>query len=100
MCKNREGNHCKKTGNICPWSQWCGKINDYKERPGIEKYCKFLQSESIEQIPEGYYKVEFFRHGFLYVNFKNEIIKVENPFDDIPLFVKVKKYKSTYKLSR
>lgn len=97
MCKYRDGNHCKKTGDICPWSQWCGKINAYKERPGAEQYCKFLKKE---ETPDGYYKVEFERRGYLYINFKNDIIKVLNPFDDIPNFVKVRKFKSTYKLSK
>ena len=97
MCKNRNGNHCKITDNICPWAQWCGKINAYKERPGIEKYCKYLNSEPT---PDGYYKVEFERHGYLYIIFQNETIKIQNPFTDIPKFVKVKKNKNSYKLSK
>lgn len=99
MCKFRDGNHCNKTGDICPWVQWCGKINAYKERAGMDKYCKFLK-EANEDIPDGYYKVEFARHGYLYIIFKNDVIKVENPFDDIPKFVKVKQTKTTYKLSK
>lgn len=97
MCKYRDGNHCKKTGDTCPWSQWCGKINAYKERSGAQQYCKFLQEEDV---PEGYCKVEFERRGYLYITFKNDVIKVQNPFDDIPNFVKVKKTKLTYKLSK
>lgn len=98
MCEYREDNHCKKTGGICPWLQWCGKINAYKERPGMNEYCKFLKEDN-EKIPEGYFKVEFERQGYLYITFKNDIIKVKNPFDYIPKFVKVKKNKLVYKLS-
>ena len=97
MCKNRKENICIITKNICPWAQWCGKISNWKERPGAEKYCKFLKEE---QTPEGYYKVEFERHGFLYVNYNNVIIKIENPFEDVPKFVKVKKTKVSYKLTK
>ena len=99
MCKYRDNKYCKKTGSICPWAQWCGKINAYKERAGAEKYCKFLHEEQ-EDAPDGYYKVEFERHGYLYINFKNDIIKILNPFEDVPNFVKVRKNKTTYKLSK
>lgn len=97
MCKYRENNNCKATGNICPWAQWCGKLSVWKERAGSEKYCKYRKSEPT---PDGYYKVEFEKRGFLYINFQNEVIKVPNPFNDIPKFVKVKQLKNSYKLSR
>ena len=99
MCRYREKNKCSLTNSICPWAYWCGNISDYKERESCKKYCKLLKEEE-QKVPEGYYKVEFERHGFLYINYKNATTKVENPFDEIPKFVKIKKYKSSYKLAK
>lgn len=97
MCKNRKDNLCLITNNNCPWAFWCGKLSVYKERAGAEKYCGYLQEE---ETPEGFYKVEFERHGYLYINYKDNVIKVQNPFDDVPKFIKVKKTKTSYKLSK
>lgn len=97
MCKNRKENLCIITGNICPWAQWCGRLSIWKERDGASKYCKLLKDEPV---PDGYYKVEFERHGFLYILFEEDVIKVKNPFNDIPKFVKVKKTKTSYKLTK
>ena len=52
------------------------------------------------EIPEGYNKVEYERHGYLYVDMGNEVIKILNPFGDIPQFVKVSKTKNGYKVKK
>lgn len=97
MCKNRKDNLCLINNSRCPWSQWCGHLHVWKERSGAEKYCKLLKDEPV---PQGFYKVEFERHGFLYIKYNNVTIKVLNPFDDVPKFVKVKKTKTSYKLTK
>ena len=99
MCQYRNKNMCSLSNSICPWAYWCGNISNYKERESYKRYCKFLKQEE-EKVPSGYFKVEFERHGFLYINFNNSIIKVKNPFDDIPKCVKVKKTKTSYKLAK
>ena len=96
-CVYRELNNCKKTNNICPWVSWCGKINGWKERSGMEKYCKYLQNKDV---PHGYYAVEFERKGFLYVLINNETIKIKNPFNLIPDYVKVYKSKGEWKIKK
>ena len=97
MCKYRNENHCTQNDGICPWAFWCGKDSVWKERDSSIKYCKLLQEV---QIPKGYCKVEFERRGYLYISYNDEIIKVQNPFDDVPNFVKVKKNKTSYKLTQ
>lgn len=52
------------------------------------------------EIPDGYKKVEYERHGYLYVNLGDFVLKIENPFDVIPQFVKVIKTKTGYKLKK
>lgn len=100
MCQYRKENKCSLTNTICPWAYWCGKISGYKERDSYIKYCMLFKNEIEKEKPEGYYKVNFERHGYLYIDFNNEIIKVKNPFEDIPKFVKVKKTKTSYKLTK
>lgn len=100
MCPHRNKNICDITNSNCPWSYWCGAISNYKERDSCKKYCKFLKEEEEKQIPVGYYKVKFSRHGCLYIDFKGTTIKVKNPFEDVPKFVKVKKTKTSFKLEK
>lgn len=99
MCKYREGQICNITHSNCPWAYWCGHISAFKERESCKKYCKLLKEEE-QKVPEGHYKVKFERHGFLYIDFNNQILKIKNPFEDVPSFVKIKKYKTSYKLAK
>jgi hypothetical protein len=97
-CKYRyEGNKCKAINSICPFVYYCGKINGYKELERAKSGCKYMNEV---EIPDGYKKVEYERHGYLYVNLGDFVLKVENPFDDIPQFVKVIKTKTGYKLKK
>lgn len=100
MCQYKTENKCLLTNTICPWAYWCGAISGYKQRESYRVYCKILKDKIEQEKPDGYYKVNFERHGYLYINFNNEIIKVKNPFEDIPKFVKVKKTKTSCKLTK
>lgn len=55
-----------------------------------------------EPIPDGYCRVEFERHGDLYVRVDADTVTpIKNPFDDIPKFVKVSKAKNgSYKIKK
>ena len=99
MCQYRKNNICSLSQSICPWAYWCGEIKSYKERDSYKRYCQNFKEEETK-VPDGYNKVEFERHGFLYIKFDGSTIKIKNPFDDIPKFVKVKKTKTSYKLSK
>lgn len=97
MCNYREENKCKIENNICPWVYWCDKINGWKELEKAPKQCNLINSLPA---PKGSYKVVFERHGYLYVQIDNQVIKLKNIFDYVPQFVKVSKYKGNYKIKK
>ena len=97
-CKYRyEGNQCKAMNSECPFVYYCGRIQAYKELERAKFGCKYMNEV---EIPEGCKKVEYERHGYLYVDMGNDVIKIPNPFEDIPQFVKVSKTKTGYKVKR
>lgn len=96
-CIYRDKNNCKKMNNICPWVFWCSKINGWKERAGMEKYCKYLKNKDV---PNGYFLVAFEKKGYLYINMEDETIKIKNPFNYIPDFVKIYKSKDEWKIRK
>lgn len=50
------------------------------------------------EIPIGFNKVEFVRHGYLFVIVDKSTVKIKNPFDYIPLYVKLSKEDDCYKI--
>lgn len=97
MCNNRIENKCKITNDICPWTYWCGKLSTYKEREGMDKYCKYKQQV---QVPDGYNLVKFERNGFLYVDIDSQTIKLCNPYSYVPQYVKVYKYRGEWRIKK
>ena len=96
--KNRnEGNQCKAMNYEWPFVYYWGRIQAYKELERAKLGCKYMNEV---EIPEGYKRVEYERHGYLYVDMGNEVIKIPNPFEDIPQFVKVSKTKTGYKVKK
>lgn len=53
--------------------------------------CKVKENA---EAPEGYYKVCFEKRGNLYIDVNGYIEIVKNPFDNVPLYVKVIKLKN------
>ena len=53
--------------------------------------CKVKENA---EAPEGYYKVCFEKRGNLYIDINGHIEIVKNPFDNVPLYVKVIKLKN------
>ena len=90
MCEYVKENQCLITKEVCPFVYWCDKIHSYKLSPSMPENCKI---KSKLQIPKGYSKVRFERKGYLYVDVNDQTIQIKNPFDDIPLYVKVTKSK-------
>lgn len=91
MCNYRESTRCIINNSICPWVYWCDKIQGYKESTKMPNKCHVAETY---EIPNGYYKVEFERRGYLYVNVDGTTIKILNPFDNIPFVVRMYKTKS------
>ena len=90
MCQYLKENQCSILKNNCPWSYFCNKENKWKFKSEGSK-CKVKANADV---PKGYYKVCFEKHGYLYISVNGQIQVVANPFDDIPLYVKVYKLKS------
>ena len=90
MCQFWKENQCSILNNSCPWSYFCVKENKWKFKSEGEK-CKVKLGIKI---PDGYYKVCFERKGYLYISINEQIQVIKNPFNEVPLYVKVYKTKN------
>lgn len=91
MCKYVRENKCSITEDNCPFMYFCTKINSWKPLNSMPENC--MVKERFE-VPKGYYKVRMERKGFLYIDIDNQTIKVPNPFEEIPLYVKAYKLRN------
>lgn len=82
---------CNITNDICPFLFYCNKEKRYKENQSIYKSCKI---KTKVEVPMGYHKVCFERRGNLYISIDGKIEVVANPFNTIPMYVKVTKLKN------
>lgn len=92
-----DDNKCRVNNNFCPFVYYCGRIKAYKELDRARKGCKYMTEVKV---PDGYKKVEHERRGYLYINMGEEVVKVLNPFDYVPQFVKISKTKNGYKIKK
>lgn len=98
MCEYVKENVCVIQNDICPFVYYCTKINGYKPLKSMPQNCKVKQNTDV---PYGYKRAIMSRKGYLYIDMGDFTIKVANPFDDIPLFVKVTTNKNgEYKLKK
>lgn len=80
----------KQSGNpICPHVRRCLEHH-------IWKPLAYMANCPIRSAPTG--NVQFERHGYLYVQVDNQVIKVKNPYDYIPDNVELRKYRGNYKV--
>lgn len=87
MCQyaNISQGRCKVDNEFCPYLYFCTKINGYKESQNMPAECKKIK----KNLPRNCYEVSFEKRDKLYVNVKNNIVIVDNPFDHIPVYVKM-----------
>ena len=79
----------KKEGEpICPHVYRFTKLQIWKQLDGMFN-CPMRQNQG---------NVKMARHGYLYVQVGDQLIKVENPYDYIPDNVHLSKYKGIYKV--
>lgn len=96
MCEYVKENKCSITSQICPYMYYCDKIQSYRASNYMPTNCKVKKNIAI---PNGYCRVRQERKGYLYIEYGDFVIKVKNPFDYRPLYVKVEKTESgEYKL--
>ena len=97
MCNYVKENKCLITNQICPFVYYCDKIHGYKPSPNMIQDCKVKRTA---EIPDGYFLVRDARKDYLYIDYDEITIKVKNPFDFIPQYVKVTKTRTGYKLRK
>lgn len=98
MCQFVKVNKCSITNSNCPFMYFCNKVNDWRPMNSMPKKCK-VQEQALA--PKGWYKVRMERRGFLYIDIEGQTRKFPNPFDEIPLYVKIIKQKNgTIKLKK
>lgn len=73
---------------VCPHVYRCTKLQIWKPLDAMLN-CPMRQNQG---------NVKMTRHGYLYVQHGNELIKVKNPYDYIPENVEIRKYKGNYKV--
>lgn len=95
MCDYVSENRCKIVDDVCPYVYWCNKVNDWRPLSSMPKRCKRM--DSLEA-PEGFYKVRQSRKQWLYVEIGNMTVMIENPYNEVPAFVRVEQIDDTYKI--
>lgn len=86
-----EGNKCLATGGSCPYMYFCTKRNMWLPNKAMPSNCK---QKAKAEVPKGYYAIRDYRKGYLYIDVDNHTIKLLNPFETVPLYVKLTKTKS------
>ena len=96
MCNYVKENKCLITSQVCPYVYYFDKTRGYKPSSNMPQDCKVKQTA---EIPAGYCRVRDVRKDYLYIDYGEITIKVKNPFDYTPLYVRVRRMKSgEYKL--
>lgn len=86
---------CKITQTKCPYTYFCDRLNTWRLSKYAPNNCPVEQKQKK---PKEGYKVLFERHGYLYVSIDNQAISIKNPFNEIPLYVKVIKKDGKYEI--
>lgn len=98
MCEFVIENRCKITKLICPYMEYCKKLNGYKPLSSMPKSCKQAQIAQKTKPPRGFYSVLYARKGCLFIDIKGTVYKFKNPFNHIPEFVKVRKTNGAWEI--
>lgn len=82
---------CSILKKQCPYVYFCNKQKEWKQMSSMPANCKIKRN--IE-VPLGYYKVCFEKRGNLYIDVNGHIEIISNPFNIVPLYVKIIKTKN------
>lgn len=77
---------CAKSDEICPFVRRCTNEKCWKPLDTMDK-CKLRKDEVV--VPQGKKKVRFALHGELYVEDREFVYSIKNPYDYIPEFVEI-----------
>ena len=95
MCGYANLNKCLITKEVCPYMYFCDRLQIWKPSKAMPEECPV--KERFET-PKGSYRVIQERKGILYIDVNHSIVKIENPFDYVPKFVKMRKTKKGWKV--
>lgn len=97
MCNylKKESNICTILNNNCPYMFFCNNKKEWVPLRNMPINCKIKKRA---EIPAGYYKVCFEKHGNLYIDINGHIQIIKNPFDIVPQYVKVIKNNNKWEI--
>lgn len=82
---NREMVKCRKQGgNVCPFVYWCENAQDWKPIRNTQETC--LLRTKINK-PDNASVVRFIKKGKLYIEYKDGVVVLDNPFNFVPKYV-------------
>lgn len=97
MCKYAKNGRCSVLDDVCPFMYFCEKRQTWRALTSMPTQCNVAKKR---ELPKGCYVVKEERKGFLYVDLGESTIKLPNPFDYTPEYVKLSKTKSGYKIKK
>ena len=97
MCEYSKENKCTINNKICPFIYFCEASGVWKDSKYMPTDCKVKKDKKL---PKGYYRVADVRKGCLYISVNGQIVKIENPFENAPKFVKLRKTKNGYQIRK
>ena len=97
MCEYVKINKCSITDDVCPFMYFCERKQIWKPNRAMPTHCKVAMNVDI---PHGYNRVVMVRKNKLYIDMGETKICLDNPFETTPLYVKVTKTKSGYKIKQ
>lgn len=74
---------------------FCNRLHCWKPSPYMPKDCKIKKNAKI---PKGYYKVCYAKRNKLYVSIDGYVEIFDNPFNEVPAYVKIIKKKNGEKV--
>lgn len=86
--------YCKHTDLFCMYSMYCDKINKWKVNDRGAN-C-MLKDKKVIKTPNNANRVRFEKRNQLYVEYKNMVVTVQNPYDYVPEFVYLVKIKEDF----
>ena len=91
MCDYVDNIVCQITQYVSSWRYLWPDTGTWRDNKYMPDDCKVKRDAAV---PKGYKRVREERKGWLYIDLGEQTIRVKNPFDHTPLYVRVKQLKS------
>ena len=80
---------CGVDGKICVFMYRCTVERRWRPLPDMKRCVLREKTVGVKKLQPNEHKVRFESKGKLYVEYKDEVIKVDNPFDYVPVGVRI-----------